>query len=177
MNLVAILNLIILFFSLLAIVLIWLIYSRSKGAEYAFTTDKKARKMIELAQIKKTDIVYDLGSGLGGLVFKSAKYSKKSIGIEYDFLRYLISKIRSPFFRQKNVHFLRADLFQQDISDANVIFLFLKQKTNQKLKNKLQRLKKGTRVVSNIWTFEDWKPVKSDKKTNVYLYIIGKSNI
>ncbi len=153
----------------------WLFYTRAIGSEYGPTTAKRARRMIELAKISKKDIVYDLGSGFGGLAILASKRAKKAVGIEFDSLRYAISIARAFFSGAKNVRFIRGNLFEQDISDANVILLFLKQKTNQKLKAKFLRLGKGTRIVSNIWTFEGWKPVKEDKKLKVYMYVVGKS--
>lgn len=156
--------------------ILWLVYSRLKGAEYAPTTSKRAKIMLDFASITSKDKVYELGSGLGGLTFKAGVNAKKAIGIEYDYLRYLISKIRLLFSGAKNVEFIRDDIFSYDFSDADVVLLFLKQKTNQLLKGKLSELKKGTRIVSNMWTFEGWKPIRIDKERGIYLYIIGKSN-
>jgi tRNA U38,U39,U40 pseudouridine synthase TruA len=59
-----------------------------------------------------------------------------------------------------------------------VVILFLWGKTNEKLKEKLQEeLKPGTRIVSYVWKFKGWKPVKIDRKERIYLYIIGESDI
>lgn len=162
--------------SIFLIFLIWLAYTRVKGAEYAPTNYKTAKKMLELAKITKKDIVYELGSGLGGLSLLSARKARKVIGIEYDFIRVLISRIRAKLKKVKNIEFVCEDIFYEDISKANVVLMFLKQKTNQKLKSKLNKLKRGTRIISNTWTFEGWKAVKEDKNNKVYLYIIGKSN-
>lgn len=161
---------------LILFLLLWLAYTRFKGAEYAPTTRKKAEKMIEFAKITGKDIVYDLGSGFGGLAIRAGKKSKRVVGIEYDFLRYLISLARVNLKGLKNIKIIRGDFFKQDWSDADVVFIYLKQKTNQKLKSRLERLKNGTRIVSNTWTFEKWKPVKKDNNLKVYSYIIGKSN-
>ncbi len=162
--------------SLFLLFLLWLFYTRFKGAEYSPTFSKNAGKMIELAGITKKDVVYDLGSGFGGLAIQASRKAKKAVGIEYDPARFFISKIRAKILGIRNVEFVRGNLFRQDISDANVILMFLKQKTNQELKEKLSRLKKGTRIVSYIWTFEGWKPVRQDKKLRVYLYVTGKSD-
>jgi precorrin-6B methylase 2 len=162
--------------SIFFILLLWLIYTRSRGAEYAPTTRSKAKKMLEFANINKNDVVYDLGSGLGGITIRAAKKAKKAIGIEYDHLRYIIGRLRAILTRYKNIKFIRGDLFEQDFNDADVVFIFLKQKTNQKLKSKLAKLKKGARIVSNRWTIENWKAVKMDEKLKIYLYIIGKSD-
>jgi predicted RNA methylase len=156
--------------------LLWLAYTRFRGAEYSPTTKIRAKKMFEFANISRRDIVYDLGSGFGGLVIQAAEKAKKVRGIEYDYLRYLISKLRASFRKTKNIKFIRGDFFKERIDDANVVFLFLKQNTNQKLKEKLKKLRKGTRIVSNRWTFENWKPIKKDDQNKVYLYVIGISD-
>lgn len=169
-------NFTILVSSIFLIFILWLFYTRFKGAEYGTTTRKRAKRMIEFANIKRKDIVYDLGSGFGGLAILASKKAKKTIGIEFDYLRYLISKLRILIFNRKNVKFIRGDFFKLDWNNANIIFLFLKQKTNQKLKQKLKKLKKGTRIITNRWTFDNWKPIRQDKKLKVYVYIIGKSN-
>lgn len=154
---------------------VWLFYTRIIGSEYGPTTAKRARRMIEFANIKKKDIVYDLGSGFGGLAIMASRRAKKVIGIEFDALRYAFSIIRAFFHGAKNVKFIQGNIFKQNISNADVILVFLKQKTNQKLKAKFKKLKKGARIVSNIWTFEGWKPVRQDKKLKVYMYVVGKS--
>ena len=161
---------------LLLFLAVWLFYTRLIGSEYGPTTMKRARRMIGFAKITKKDIVYDLGSGFGGLAILASKNAKKVIGIEYDFLRYIFSVARAFFHGAKNVKFIRGNLFEQDISDANVVLLFLKQKTNQKLMAKLKNLKKGARVVSNRWTFEKWKPARQDKNLKVYMYVLGESD-
>jgi len=164
------------FLFVIFLALFWLFYTRAIGSEYGPTTAKRARRMIELADVKKKDIVYDLGSGFGGLVIMAARQAKEAVGIEFDSLRYAFSVARAFFHGAKNVKFIRGNLFKEYISDANVVLLFLKQKTNQKLKPKLLRLRKGTRIVSNLWTFEGWKPARQDKKLKVYMYVVGKSD-
>ena len=154
----------------------WLFYTRIIGSEYGPTTMKRARRMIEFAKITKKDIVYDLGSGFGGLAIMASRQAEKVIGIEYDFLRYFFSMLRAFFHGARNAKFIRGNLFKQNISKADVILMFLKQKTNQKLKANLKKLKKGTRIVSNTWTFENWKPARQDKKLKVYMYVAGKSD-
>ena len=159
--------------ALVLITILWCLNTlfMGKGAEYFPTTPRKLRKMFEFANITNNDMVYDLGSGFGSLTIKASKIAKKAVGIEYDYIRYTISKLRET----DKAKFIRGDLFEQDISDADVVFLYLRQRTNQKLKSKLSKLKKGTKIISNTWTFEDWKPIKQDKKLKVYMYIIGES--
>jgi predicted RNA methylase len=159
---------------LIFLFLLWFFYSRFFGAEYYPTTRKKMERMLEYANLKKRDIAYDLGSGDGRLVIASAEKCKKAIGVEIDALRFLISLLKIRLLGLKNARIIFGDLFKQDLNDANVVFLFLRQKANDKLQSKLAKLKKGTRIVSHFWIFHGWKPVKQDRKLRVYLYIVGK---
>ena len=156
--------------------LLWLIYTRIFGAEYYPTSQLRVKKMLELARVGKRDIVYDLGSGDGRLVIAAARIAKKAIGIEIDFFRFLFSLIKIKFLRLKNVHIAWGNFFNFQLKDASVIMLFLRQGTNNKLREKLSKLKSGTRIISHNWTFDGWKIIKQDKRLKLYLYIIGRSN-
>lgn len=145
------------------------------GAGFEPTSQKLVKKMLELAEVGPNDVVYDLGSGDGRIVVEAAKrYQARSVGIEADPVRFLYSKLMVYFIRQK-VNIIWGNFFKHDISEATVVTLFLRQKTNEKLKIKLENeLKTGTRVVTYVWTFKDWKPFKISSKDRIYLYIIGK---
>ena len=60
--------------------------------------------------------------------------------------------------------FEKADLFETDLSKAQVITMFLLPSINMKLRPKLLELKPGTRIVSNSFTMEDWA---ADETSNV----------
>jgi len=53
--------------------------------------------------------------------------------------------------------FRKADLFETDFSQAQVITMFLLPSINMKLRPKILSLKPGTRIVSNTFDMEDWK--------------------
>lgn len=161
------------------IVLIWIFWSFAIGAGWEPTSKKIVKKMLEMAEVNSDDVVYDLGSGDGRIVIEAAKrYNSMAVGIEADPIRVLWSRIMVRIFRlQNNVKITWKNIFNQDISDATVVTLFLWKNINQRLKPKLlDELKPGTRVVSYIWTFEGWEPVKADNYENIYLYIIGESD-
>ncbi len=161
---------------LIFLFLLWFFYSFFLGAEYEPTTKRKMQKMLEYASLKKNDVAYDLGSGDGRLIIAAARKCKKAVGIEIDPLRFLISWLKVKMLGLKNAKIILGDLFKQNIKDANVVFLFLRQKANDRLQGKLAKLKKGTRIVSHYWIFHGWKTVKQDKKLRIYLYVLGKSN-
>jgi len=160
-------------------VIVWIMWSAIIGAGFEPTSKQLVKKMLEMAEINSNDTLYDLGSGDGRIVMEAAKkYNAKAIGIEADPLRVLWSRLFLLFsgFR-KNSKIVWGNFFNEDISEATAVTLFLGPNTNQKLKSKLvEELKVGTPVVSYIWTFEGWEPINIDKKEKIYLYIIGKSN-
>ncbi len=149
------------------------------GAAWSPSSRTVVNKMLEMAEVDSRDVLYDLGSGDGRIVAEVAReYRARGIGIEADPLRVLWSRMNLRLFGlNKQTQIIWGDIFNQDISDATVVTVFLWQKTNEKLKEKLQReLKPGARVVSYIWTFSGWTPIDVDREDRVYLYIIGKSD-
>jgi hypothetical protein len=149
------------------------------GAGFEPTSKRKVKKMLEMAEIGSNDTLYDLGSGDGRIVFEAAKeYNANAVGIEADPLRVLWSRLFLFFSGLRNNSKIKwGNFFNEDLSEATAVTLFLGHKANQKLKTKfLNELKPGTPVVSYVWTFEDWKPVKINYKDRIYLYIIGESN-
>lgn len=156
--------------------LLWFFYSNFLGAEFYPTTRRKMKKMMEYAALRKNDVAYDLGCGDGRLVIAAARKCKKAVGIEIDPLRFFISFLKVKMLGLKNAKIVFGDLFKQNIKDADVVFLFLRQGANDRLQEKLAKLRKGTRIVSHYWIFKEWKAVKQDKKLRIYFYVVGKSD-
>ena len=117
--------------------------------------------MLEIAEIKPTDIVYDLGSGDGRILIAAArKYGARGVGIEIDpaQIKQAEENARSAGVADK-VRFVQADLFEADIHEATVVTLYLLEELNIRLRPKLlKELKSGTRVVSHRWRMGDWQP-------------------
>jgi predicted RNA methylase len=150
------------------------------GAAYSPSSMKVVRKMLNMAEVDDEDVVYDLGSGDGRIVIEAVqRYHAWGVGVEADPLRVSWSRLKiRKLGLQDQVKIIWGNLFHQNISHATVVILFLWGKTNEKLKEKLQEeLKPGTRIVSYVWKFKGWKPVKIDRKERIYLYIIGESDI
>ncbi len=149
------------------------------GAAYSPSSMKVVRKMLDMADVDSEDLVYDLGSGDGRIVIEaSERFRALGIGVEADPLRVLWSNIKiSRRGLRKNVRIIWGNLFHQNLSHATVVVLFLWGRTNEKLKDKLQEeLRPGTRIVSYVWKFDGWNPVKVDEKERIYLYVIGESD-
>jgi phospholipid N-methyltransferase len=115
-------------------------------------------KMLDMAKVTANDYVMDLGSGDGRTVITAAKRGATAIGIEYNPDMVELSKRNAA---QAGVTakatFVKADLFETDLSKATVITMFLLPDINLKLRPKILDLKPGTRIVSNTFTMDDWE--------------------
>ena len=130
---------------------------------YVPTTEEAVKAMLKLADVKKTDIVYDLGCGDGRIVITAAKeYGAHGVGIDINPERIQEAEDNAKTAGvEKVVRFEENDLFEADIHEATVVTLFLLNSVNLKLRPKLLKdLKPGTRIVSNTFDMGDWKPDK-----------------
>jgi len=116
-------------------------------------------KMLDMAKMTPQDYVMDLGSGDGRTVITAAKRGATAIGIEYNPDMVELSKRNATKEGvTAKANFTKADLFETDLSKATVITMFLLPDINLRLRPKILDLKPGTRVVSNTFTMEEWKP-------------------
>lgn len=116
-------------------------------------------KMLDMAKVTAQDMVMDLGSGDGRTVITAAKRGATAIGVEYNpDMVALSQKNAQAAGVGSKASFMKADLFETDLSKATVITMFLLPQINLKLRPKLLDLKPGTRIVSNTFTMEDWTP-------------------
>ena len=119
-------------------------------------------KMLDMAKVTPKDFVIDLGSGDGRTVITAAKRGSKALGIEYNADMVELSKsIAAKEGVADRASFIKADLFESDFSQAQVISMFLLSSINLKLRPKILDLKPGTRIVSNTFDMGDWKPDES----------------
>ncbi len=114
-------------------------------------------KMLDMAGVTSQDFVMDLGSGDGRTVITAAKRGARAMGIEYNPDMVELSKQNAEKAGVTGrAEFVKADLFETDLSKATVITMFLLPDINLRLRPKILDLKPGTRVVSNTFTMEDW---------------------
>jgi hypothetical protein len=122
-------------------------------------------KMLDIAKTTPQDFVMDLGSGDGRTVITAAKRGATAMGIEYNPDMVELSKRNATTAGvTTKATFVKADLYETDLSKASVITMFLLPDINLKLRPKILDLKPGTRVVSNTFTMDDWK---ADETTSV----------
>ena len=129
--------------------------------------------MLRIANVRKGDVLYDLGSGDGRIPITAAKkYGVKATGIDIDPERI---KEANENARKAGVtglvQFRQEDLFKTDFKDATVITLYLLPQLNEKLRPRLwAELKPGTRIVSHQFEMGDWKPEKKLESNGRTIY-------
>jgi precorrin-6B methylase 2 len=129
-----------------------------KDVVWVPTPQELVNKMLDMAKVTPQDFVMDLGSGDGRTVITAAKRGATAVGIEYnpDMVELAKSNAAKEGVTGKAT-FLKADLYETDLSKATVITMFLLPEINMKLRPKILNLKPGTRIVSNSFTMEDWE--------------------
>jgi ribosomal protein L11 methylase PrmA len=119
--------------------------------------------MLRLANVKKGDILYDLGSGDGRIAIAAArKFGIKAVGIDIDPERIREANDNARKAGVTNlVEFRQEDLFKADFREATVVTLYLLPDLNVKLRPRLwEELQPGTRIVSHQFDMGTWKPEK-----------------
>ncbi len=136
---------------------------RAPDAIYVPTPDDIVEKMLELAQVKKTDAVYDLGSGDGRIVIAAAKkFGCQAVGYEID--AKLVAASRDTVQKtglQQLVRIEHEDIFTVELGGADVIALYLPPPLLQRLLPQFKKLKPGARIVSHQFEIPDLKPAKT----------------
>ena len=134
-------------------------------APFVATPTPVVRQMLILAELKPGEVLYDLGSGDGRAVIMAAKdFGAKSVGVELrdDLTKRALDSIQNLDLAEKT-EIIQRDIFDVNLSSANVVFLYLTTSANERIKPKLEaELKHGTRVVSHDYEILGWKPSKVD---------------
>jgi len=153
-------------------------------APFQATPPEVVDRMLQMASITKSDVVYDLGSGDGRLVITAAKkYGAHGVGIDID--PALITQSRANARKEgveNLVEFRQQDALTVDLSPATVVTLYLLSGANLKLRPTLQKqLKPGSRIVSHQFGMGDWVPTRTETITDqrgtsrlLYLWVIGQ---
>ena len=134
---------------------------RKPDVIYYPTPPETVVEMLRLAQIKKGDVLYDLGSGDGRIPIAAAQqYGIRAVGIEIE--PKLVTESEENAQRANVaalVRFRNEDMFHIDLREATVVTLYLSEKLNVLLRPKLLReLRPGSRIISHDFRMGDWKP-------------------
>ena len=152
------------------------------GAPFVPLEPDVVERIMKMANVKKGDIFYDLGSGDGRLVIAAAQRGAKAYGVEVDFFRVWYSRFCIFLFGLTGrASIIKSDFFKVDLSKADVVTAYLLQETNDKLFPKLEKeIKNGARVVGVAFNFPEWKPISTNPYGPIYgpiyLYHVKKQN-
>ncbi len=147
-----------------------------KLAPFVTTPQDVVERMLQLAQVGRDDVVYDLGCGDGRLVITAAKkYGAHGVGVDFDPQRVLESRANAKQAGVENlVEFRDQDARTVDLSPATVVTLYLLNSSNLLLRPMLTRqLKPGARIVSYKFAMGDWLPEKTEilnAESTIYLW-------
>ena len=128
---------------------------------YVPTPQQLVDQMLLMAEVKKDDLLYDLGSGDGRLVITAAKnYGARGIGIDIDPQRIAEARANAAAAKvEDKVEFRQADLFKSNFKDATVITLYLLDDLNRRLRPQIfAQVNPGTRIVSHAFRMREWEP-------------------
>lgn len=127
---------------------------------YVDTPPEVVEAMLDLARVDSSDLVFDLGSGDGRIVLAAGRRGARGVGIEID--SSLVAKSRESAEKDgllDRVRFVESDLFEADLAESSVVFLYLSPRINRELKPKFRsELQSGTRVVSHLFAIDGWEP-------------------
>ena len=115
------------------------------GACYTPTPRSAVARALELVDLKRNEVFYDLGCGTGEALIEASKRSDHVRGVEIEPLRWLVARLRA-----RRAKVILGDLFALDISDADVVFIFqYRGSINDRIAAKIRaETRAGTRVVS-----------------------------
>lgn len=116
-------------------------------------------RMLDMAEVTPGDYLVDLGSGDGRTVISAAKRGLRALGIEYNpDLVTLSQRNAEKEGVADKARFIQGDIFESDFKDATVVTLFLLPELNVRLRPTILAMKPGTRVVSNSFGMDEWRP-------------------
>ncbi len=131
--------------------------------EFVATPQDVVERMLEMAGVTKSDVLYDLGCGDGRIIVTAArKYGCKAVGYDLDPLR--LEEARRNAARHGVSHLVtieRQDVLKTDLQEATVVTLYLGTEINDRLIPQLEKLRPGARIVSHEFALGDIPPDKA----------------
>ena len=162
--------------TLLCLFGIWWIYREVRplvmgGGPFVPTSFETVQQMINAAKLTPADNIVDLGSGDGRIVLEAVRtLGCRGLGVEIDPGLVRLSQTRAQEMGlEDNATFVQQDFWKTDLSSATVVFLFQVPRAMKRLDVLLkERLRPGSRIVSNYFIFPDWEPLYQKGEVTVY---------
>ena len=172
-------NIFLLFQFLFALFFFFLVLSFYTGAPFVPTRTKASKRMIELAHISKGTRVIDLGSGDGKLLFLAASQGGVAIGFEINPFLVLFTNVKALFYPHgTHVHAVWKNFWNADLSNADVVLLYLIPWKMDQLEDKLlKETIPGTKIISNSFIFPHIPCTNRDEINHVYMFTVPKKRV
>ncbi len=159
-------------FVVLLFVLCSFFYLARTRVAYVKTPVANIKRILTEINLPKDSLIYDLGCGDGEVLFEAEKSGYQAVGYELSFYPYLKCLLRK-IIRHSSIRVYRKNFFQEDLSGASAIFIFLVDRVMAKTGKKLRReLKPNTKVISYGFELPGWRVIKildtSPSKTYIY---------
>jgi ribosomal protein L11 methylase PrmA len=141
-------------------------WMRPPDVVYVGTAYDLVSRMLQMAEVKKGDLVYDLGCGDGRMLILAAqKYGCRGVGYEIDPERVRAARENVEKNRVENlVKIVQADIFTVNLSKADVFPLYLLPEMNRKLLPQFNKVKRGARIVCHNY---DLDGIEADETVTV----------
>ena len=147
----------------------------NKLSPYVRTPEHVMDRMLELANIKPGDTVYDLGCGDGHIVIAAAlRYKAKAVGVEISpkLAAQATTAIQKAGLTGR-AHIIQGDLLEADLSGADVVTIYLGTQLNAELRPRLEKyLHAGARVVSHDYAVPGWKAARVERTEGKQVHTI-----
>ena len=128
----------------------------------------------ELTTLSRSDVVYDLGSGDGRLLFAALERGAgRVVGVELDpeLVHRARETAKSKGFEDRAT-FIEADVLDVNLADATILLCYLYPTASEELRTKFEsELKPGARVVIESFYIDEWNPVRSIDKEGKSFFI------
>lgn len=162
------------FFVILFIIgLLWVIVPAMYGLPSRPTHPDRIRKALHMANLKRDEALYDLGSGDGRvLIIAAREFGAKAVGIEIGPVQRLVSRVAARNNGvSERVRIEAGDFYKSDVRNADVVFIYATSTEVTKLASHLEKqMKPGSRVVSISADFPEWEPNDFNEDKLIFLY-------
>lgn len=151
----------------------WILIPALYGLPSKPTNPDRIRKALRLVELKRDEVLYDLGAGDGRVLFiASQEFGAQAVGVEVGPVQWAWIKLRILFGGLgKRVQIRLRDMYKTDLAEADVLYFYGTSRDVRKLAPYLEgQMKAGSRIVSISADFPEWEPSKFDEESLIFTY-------